>query len=609
MAAKRRSELAKTYDLKTWRDLTPMHISVGTMLHNMTGSWRFVKPIYEDKVPACQNACPAGNDIEGWIKLVQKGEYEMAYWHLKREQPFPAILGRVCFKFCEDACNRIALDNAVAINELERFVGDQVTLSTPHPDLAEDSGKSVAIVGSGPAGMSAAYYCRLLGFRVTIFEELLEMGGILRVGIPSYRLPREVVAVEFEGLKSMGIELRPKTAVGKDIPFAELRNEYDYIFLATGAHATKKLRVQGEDGSHRIMSGLTLLNRVALGKEVDLGNKVLVIGGGNTAIDASRTAIRLGCRVTVIYRRSESEMPAHLEEVREAHEEGVQFRFLAAPERIELKHDGTIRKLVCCEMELGPAGEGGRRRPVKRDGALFDLEADSILTAIGEVPVFDYLNGIVKTVKGVIAVNAGLKVDIQNDGKARIFAGGDMIDIPRTVVHAVASGKKAAIAMDCDRRGVDFADVLEEIAIGDGPAISFSKYMGWKPVNPVRQNNRVVVDSKKIVYDYFGKAPQVEKKIQGADVRKGSFEAYSSTFTEDKVQHETARCMHCGRCTECDNCLIFCPDISILIKGNGDFGYSIDYDYCKGCGICFMECPRHAMTMINEEIQVEQQVN
>jgi len=605
MAVKKRSELARTYAFKSWRGLTPMNISVGTMLHNMTGTWRFIKPIYEDKVPACQSACPAGNDIEGWIRLIQQGEYEMAYWHLKREQPFPAILGRVCFEFCEGACNRAPFDDPVSIKELERFLGDHVMPSTPYPHLQGDNGKTIAVVGSGPAGMSAAYYGRLLGFRVTIFEELPQMGGILRVGIPSYRLPREVVAADFEGLRKMGIELRPKTAVGKDIPFNDLCRDYDYVFLATGAHASRKLNVEGGDESHRIMSGLALLNRVALGEEVDLGNKVVVIGGGNTAIDVSRTAIRLGSHATVIYRRSETEMPAHPEEVGEAREEDVRFRFLATPERIEVNDDGTIRRLVCCEMELGPADHSGRRRPVKRHGALFDLEADSILAAIGEVPLFDYLDNIVKTENGVIPVNEGLGVDVENDGKARIFAGGDIINIPHTVAHAVASGKKAAIAIDCATKGVDFAEVLKEIAIGDGPAISFSKYMGWKPVNPVRENTRVVVDSEKIVYDYFDKAPQVEKKIQAGEVRKNSFEAYSGTFSEDEALHEAGRCMHCGRCTECDNCLIFCPDVSILVIDNGHFGYSIDYDYCKGCGICFTECPRCAMSMVDTEIPIE----
>jgi len=605
MTMKKRSESAKTYEFKSWRDFTPMNISVGTMLHNMTGSWRFIKPIYEDKVPACQNACPAGNDIEGWIKLLQKGEYSKAYWHIKREQPFPAILGRICFKFCEAACNRTHLDNCVGINELERFVGDRVDLSTPHPDLADYNGKSLVVVGSGPAGMSAAYYGRLLGFKVTMFEALPEMGGILRVGIPAYRLPREILAAEFDGLKNMGIELMPNTAVGKDITLNELRSDYDYIFLGTGVHESAKLNLEGEDESNRIMSGLGMLKKVALGEGVDLGKRVAIIGGGNTAIDAARTAVRLGSKVTVIYRRSETEMPAHPGEIEEAREEGVEFRFLAAPEKIEINNDGNIEKLVCCEMELGTPDESGRRRPVKIEDDIFEVETDSILTAIGEISAFDYLKGIVNTENRVVEVNEGMQVNTVDDGRAKIFAGGDIIDLPHTVVHAVAAGKKAAIVMDCDRKGADFSEVFKKIATGDGQALSFSRYMGWTPVNPVRQNNTKVVDSEKIVYDYFMKAPPVDKKVVNADARKGSFDAYCKTFDEDQAQREAARCMHCGRCTECDNCLIFCPDVSVLVSGEGQFGYAIDYDYCKGCGICFTECPRNAITMIDEETPID----
>lgn len=607
MTVKRRSELAKTYDFKTWRDITPMNISMGTMLHNRTGSWRFIKPIYEDKVPACQNACPAGNDIEGWIKLFQNGEFENAYWHLKREEPFPAVLGRVCFKFCEEACNRLSLDQGVSIKELERFVGDQLDPSTPHPDLAGLNGKRLAVVGSGPAGMSAAYFARLLGFSVTIYEKLPVMGGILSVGIPSYRLPRKVVAAEFEGLSNMGIVLRPDTEIGKNFSLTELRNEYDYVFLATGVHASIKLGIPQEDQSHRIMSGLAFLNKTAFGKTVGLGKRVAVIGGGNTAIDSARTALRLGCEVTIIYRRSQSEMPAHREEIQEAREEGVQFRFLAAPEKIVLDTDQTIKKLVCCRMELGPADESGRRRPVKRAGALFDIKTDSIISAIGEKPDFGYLKAALKTENDCVFVRDNLSTPAKKGPLAQVFAGGDIIDIAHTVVHAVASGKKAAIAMDCHRNGSNFSEVLEKILIGDGPAISFSAYRGWKPVNPVAQNHRWVLGSENIVYDYFKKASRVHPAIQDADTRKQSFNPYRNTFDSDAANRETLRCLHCGRCTECDNCLIFCPDMSVLVKGKNRFGYAIDYDYCKGCGICFTECPRHAITMIDEDIPPQEE--
>ena len=600
MAANKRSEMAKKIEFKSYRDISPLHVSLGTMLFNKTGSWRFIKPVYEDKIPACQNACPAGNDIEGWIKLLGKKEYEQAYWHLKREEPFPAILGRVCFKFCEDACNRAVLDDCISIKELERFVGDRMSPATPHPDLPGYNGKRLAVVGSGPSGMSAAYFARLLGFAVTIFDKEASFGGLLRLGIPGYRLPRQVVAAEFEGLTHMGIELRPNTEIGKDISVETLSETFDYVFLATGAHKSLPVEVTENISCCWVLSGLDFLKQVSRGENIALGKQVVVIGGGNTAIDAARTVVRMGSRVTVIYRRSMTEMPAHPQEVREAEEEGVDFRFLAAPEDIALNPDTTIDKLVCCEMELGAADASGRCRPIRKEGMTFDVPADTILMAIGENPDLDYLNRIHASSEAFIRTRENLSVFLDSVQRQTVFAGGDMTDIPHTVVHAVASGKKAAIAMDCDRKGVAFSEVLDQIRIGSSGAISFSKYMNWAPVNRVPQNNRKVVDATQIVYDYFIKSPGCTKSILPADLRKHSFEPYHAAFSESEAIDEIGRCLHCGRCTECDNCLIFCPDVSILDQTRESFGYAIDYDYCKGCGICFTECPRHAITMVSE---------
>lgn len=598
-----RKRKAGLYDFKTWRDFPPMNVSMGNMLHNRTGSWRFIKPVYEDKVPACQQSCPAGNDIEAWIKLVQRGEYEQAYWYLKREEPFPAILGRVCFRFCEGNCNRGPLDDEISIRELERFVGDQIPLSTPRPDLSHLNGKSLCVVGSGPAGMSAAYFARILGFQVTIFEALPVLGGMLRVGIPAYRLPRNVVDDEFAGLGNMGIELQPNTAVGKDISLDECLRRFDYVFLAPGAQGSRKLGVPGENSPH-VMSGLDLLKKIALGEKVDVGRSVIVVGGGNTAIDAARSAVRLGSDVTILYRRTEAEMPAHPEEIAEAREEGIGFRFLAAPERVELKGNAAIANLVCCEMELGKPDESGRRRPVKKQGARFTLETDTIIAAIGEEAAFDPMAGVLKKNAGILDVDEGLHVRSLEAGKGRIFAGGDIVDAPHTVVHAIAAGKRAAVSIDCHRKGIQFSDVLQRITLGGGPAISFSAYMGWEPVNPVRRNLNSVVQPEHIVYDYFEKAPRIQKTEIPAGERKKNFDSYEETFTLEQARKEAARCIHCGRCTECDNCLVLCPDVSVLVKGEGEFGYVFDYNYCKGCGICFTECPRHAITMVDEETPV-----
>ncbi|MCP4689989.1 MAG: 4Fe-4S dicluster domain-containing protein, partial [Desulfobacterales bacterium] len=241
------------------------------------------------------------------------------------------------------------------------------------------------------------------------------------------------------------------------------------------------------------------------------------------------------------------------------------------------------------------------RRPEKKEGALFEMEADAVLTAIGEAPDLDYLEGAVKIERGMARVDHGLKALDEKEGGAKIFAGGDMIASPRTAAHAVAAGKKAAIAMDCDRKSLDIARVFSDIAAGDGPALSFSAYMGWRPATPAAQNPGKVVDRDRIVYDYFRKTPAARVEPRDPATRKQTFREYRRAFTEEEALVEAGRCMHCGRCTECDNCLIFCPDMSVLPHDDGRFGYTIDYDYCKGCGICHTECPRDAITMIDEE--------
>jgi 2-oxoacid:acceptor oxidoreductase delta subunit (pyruvate/2-ketoisovalerate family) len=605
MGTQKPSEHAGTFALRTWKDFPPLNVSLGNMRHNLTGSWRYLKPLYEDKIPACQNACPAGNDIEGWIKLIQKGNIEDAYRHLKREEPFPAVLGRVCFRFCEPACNRAPFDHCVGIQALERYIGDNGSPLGHHPDLSDLHDKTLAVVGSGPAGMSAAYFARMLGFRVTLFEKEAQMGGLLRLGIPAYRLPRNVVNAEFAGLERMGIALRPGVGIGRDISLENLLNDFGYVFLASGNPASLRLRIEGEAQCTRIMSGLELLRRVAAGHPPALGNRVAVVGGGNTAVDAARTAVRLGCEVTVIYRRSEAEMPAHGEDVAQAREEGVRFRFLAAPEKIELAENGTITGLTCIEMQPGDPDPDGRRRPRRKTDTQFAIEADSILTAIGEAPRLEYLAGRVQTAGASLAVDSNLRVSSSAAPAAKIYAGGDIIDMPRTVVHAVAAGKRAAIAMDCDRRGIDFHQVLADIELGDTGALSFSRYRGWRPVNPVHCNIGKVVTRTEMVYDYFQKTPPQEEDILAAADRKTSFVELRGGFDAAQAREEARRCLHCGRCTECDNCLIFCPDMSVLKKENDAFGYRVDFDYCKGCGICCTECPRSAITMVPEEQPLE----
>ena len=606
MKGEKRSAKAKRYELKSWREFPLMNVSLGTMLHNLTGSWRFIKPIYEDKTPPCQNACPCGNDIEAWIRLLQADKVDRAYLHLKREEPFPAVLGRVCFRFCEDQCNRAGLDESISIRELERYVGDKGLEADIQPEVPSYHNKSLGVVGSGPSGMSAAYFARLLGFHVTVYEAYDVLGGLLRTGIPHYRLPNRIVEAEFELLKKMGIEFREGIRIGKEIPFERLCQEHDYVFLGPGAHKCRVLGIENEEAGPQIMPGLEFLKKVALGFAPDVGRRVTIVGGGNTAVDAARTALRLGAHeVTVIYRRSEAEMPAHPEEVREAREEGVKFRFLASPEKIELRGKDTI-ELLCTEMELGPIDESGRRKPVKKKGSVFTVHTDTMIVAIGETASFPPLNELLDYKGGPLDVSEELFVIMPFEGGAKVYAGGDLINIPHTVVHAVASGKRAAVAIDCDRRGANFDEVLSEISIGEGQGLSFSRYVGLGPLNPVRQDPRKVVKKENIVYDYFDKASRVSVPVRKPHERTKDFEPILGTMDKVQAVSECNRCIHCGRCIECDNCLVFCPDVSILPADTGSFGYVIDYDYCKGCGICFTECPRFAISMVDEEVDVKE---
>ncbi len=602
VSVRARSQKIKTFGFDSWKDFTLMITSKGNMLHNKTGTWRFIKPVYEDKIPSCQNSCPCGNDIEGWIKLIRQKEYEKACLRLKTEEPFPAILGRVCFRFCEAGCNRGAFDSCVSIRELERFLGD-MSMEKIHPPLQDYNGKKLAVIGSGPAGMSVAYFARVLGFEVTIFEKEKAPGGILRFGIPSYRLPKNIVDSAFNELEHMGISVKTKTCLGKDIKIEEIDKKFDYLFLGTGVQKSMNLMISGHDKSSKVMSGLDMLKQISFGEKPGLGKKVAVIGGGNTAIDAARCAVRLGCDVTIIYRRSEEEMPAHKSEIEDARDEGVKFQFLAAPSKIVTKENKEISKLVLNEMELKEPDESGRKRPVPKSGAEFYMDVDSVITAIGEEADFNCLGGKVKIAKSSVVTDDNFMADCP-DIKIPVFAGGDIADIPHTVVHAVASGKRAAIFMDCHLKNKDPYEIMEEIKTGDGGAVSFAAYLGLKPVNPVFLNRKKVIRPENIVYDYFIKSPKIEKDVLSPEKRKNSFEEYEQVLTEDKAQKEAERCLHCGRCTQCNNCLIFCPDVSILFRQDGTFGYEIDYNYCKGCGICSAECPRDAITMISEEAKI-----
>jgi 2-oxoacid:acceptor oxidoreductase delta subunit (pyruvate/2-ketoisovalerate family) len=568
-------------------EMPMISISLGDMEWNKTGAWRAQRPFYEDKTPPCSAACPAGNDIVAFIQKITQGDFEGAWNLIKEENPFPRICGRVCFHPCESKCNRRDYDEPIAIHALERFVSDfSSNLNRKIEKVKGKGNEKIAIIGSGPAGMSCAYHLARLHYDVTVFESSPLAGGMLRIGIPFYRLPKDVLDREISNIEALGVEIRAGIPFGENLTLDGLK-DYQAIFIATGAHRSRGLHIPGEKGKS-VFSGLDLLRKINLGKKVKLGDKMAIIGGGNTAIDVARSVIRMGKKAAILYRRSKEEMPAFEDEIMEAIEEGVKIRYLVNPIRIQQKD--SIRSLECLRMELGEKDESGRRRPVPIPHSNFIMEADGVIIAAGEEIEVSFLPKGMERREGIVLT--------QRDGSTGIkgiFAGGDLTSNQRTVAHAIGSGKKAALAIDCYLKGKDSEEAIRQILIGEGPSISIFRHLhpDERPRNPH------IVTFEELNIDYFEPSKRhreskglVKKRIKG-------FGEVTSTFTEGIALEEAERCFSCGTCNGCENCYVFCPDASI-IKTEEILSHQVDYDFCKGCGICFSECPRGAISLKEE---------
>jgi 2-oxoacid:acceptor oxidoreductase delta subunit (pyruvate/2-ketoisovalerate family) len=533
-------------------------LDIGSSLANHTGSWRTEKPLYVDLLPPCNQGCPAGENIQQWLFHAEEGNYEAAWRQLTQDNPFPAIMGRVCYHPCETACNRAQVDEAVGINAVERFLGDQALAQgwSFDPPAAEVlSGKRVLVIGAGPSGLSAAYHLRRLGHEVTVRDAGPMAGGMMRFGIPSYRLPRTILDAEVKRITDIGVALELNAKV-TDLE-AALAEGFDAIFLAVGAHIGKRAYIPA-GASAKILDAVTYLHDVETEEDKPmLGRKVVVYGGGNTAIDAARTAKRLGAEEAIIvYRRNRDKMPAHDFEVEEALEEGIMLKWLSTIKHVD---EG---KMVVEKMALD---DTGFPQPT---GEFEELEADSLILALGQEADLSFLDGVegIAVADGVVAVDASMMT-----GRPGIFAGGDMVPAERTVTVAVGHGKKAARNIDGYLRGTAYT------APGKHPVATFDKLTTW----------------------YYADAPhQHREHLEGAR-RASTFAEVVKGLDEQTAQFEARRCMSCGNCFACDNCFGVCPDNAVKKTGIGH-GYEIDYDYCKGCGICVAECPCGSITMVPE---------
>ena len=565
--------------------LPPMSFSYEGSQASKTGTWRYLTPAYLNKLAPCNESCPAGEDVEAAMVLAGQEDYLGAWEKITQENPLPRVCGRVCFHPCEAACNRKEFDEATSINALERFVGDQAFQSGKRfPPPQEKKREKVAIIGSGPAGLSCAYHLSSLGYGVTLFEAQPKLGGVLRYGIPSYRLPKDILDQEIDNILSLGVEAKTGVRVGKDVRWAELKN-FDAVFVAAGAWKSLPLKVPGEDAKG-VMSGLEFLQRVNSGQPVDPGQRVAIIGGGNTAMDAARSALRLGAKPLIIYRRTREEMPAWEEEVSETGEKSIEFIFLSSPVKI-VTENGKVKGVECIKNLLGPIGKDGRREPRPIEGSNFTLPVDAVISAVGETPDFSFLPEELRQSTGSLPVD-----ETGATGVKGVFAGGDIIAQPRTVSYAIGSGKKAAMAVDATLRGKNAVEGLRSARWGEKGSLSMARYKkgGTDGIAPE------VIPFSALNTAYFKRQVRKRKEKLPLSRRTSGFSEVNLGLSPDSALYEAKRCFNCGVCNLCHNCFIYCPDLAISARPDKQ-GYDINYDYCKGCCICVEECPRGAISV------------
>lgn len=528
-------------------------------------------------LPPCRAECPAHVNVQGCMSLIQRGKFAEAVEVIRKDMPFPAICGRVCFSPCESACSRVDIDQALAIRHLKKIAADieSQERKTKFSIIPKKHKEKVAIIGAGPAGLSAAYQLVQLGYPVTVFERMPALGGMMRYCIPSYRLEKQVVDNEIKTITDLGIEVKKSSEFGKDVTLESLKNDgYKAVFIAIGTQKGMKLDIQGEN-LEGVISAVEFLKNIETGQKVHIGEKVAVIGGGNSAIDAARSALRQGAKeVFVLYRRSEKEMPALRSEVEDAMKEGVQFRFLVAPKQI-LGENGKVKAVKCLKMVLGEPDKSGRRRPTPLPGSEHKYDVDTVIPAISQIAEAQCIPpGLANdNAENPLIVADPLTLETKIPG---VFAGGDIVDGPASIIEAVAAGKRAAVSIDLLLSGQD-------IHLGRGENIQKKTW--------IKDNAKIVRKNRKL-------------------------EELASSVKQNAI-FEAKRCLGCGpcaaclantdycegdkavvdqnKCIGCNVCVTVCP-FEAASKGEDNIA-KIDEDTCKGCGICAAKCPTIAISM------------
>jgi NADPH-dependent glutamate synthase beta subunit-like oxidoreductase len=526
--------------------------------HSRTGAVREQRPVYVDLLPPCNAGCPAGENIQAWLAHAEAGRHEQAWRQLVADNPMPAIHGRVCYHPCESVCNRASLDSAVSIHSVERFLGDLALERGWSFDAAPTrSGRRVLVVGAGPSGLSAAYHLARLGHEVEIRDSGEQPGGMMRYGIPAYRMPRDVLDAELDRITAIGVRITLGHRVA-DLDAERRDGRFDAAFVAVGAHLSKRVDIPAKDAG-RIVDAVSFLRSVASGDRPVIGRRVAVYGGGNTAMDAARVARRLGANdALIVYRRTRAQMPAHEQEAEDAEREGVRISWL----RTITAFDGP--ELTVEAMELD---DSGFPRPT---GRFETLAADTVILALGQETDTAFLRqapGVEFGRDGTVQVSPAMMT-----GCPGVFAGGDMVPAERTVTVGVGHGKKAARNIDAWLR--DAAPAL----LPKHPPVSFGQLNLW----------------------YFGDAAQRQQPEAPPEQRTSGFGEVLGGLSEREATYEAGRCLSCGNCCECDGCLGACPEDAVIKLGPGH-RYRFDYDRCTGCGACFEQCPVHSIEMVPED--------